>query len=462
MTDFSPMLALDAGQPARTIHLVDKANWPAWFKAQPERARTAIAAQRMKLEGYAHAILPGDGPDDWYVVSIVANVHSFSSWCLSKLAGTLPAGTYRMQVAEGGERTPFSTEPGVAMFGWLVGQHKFTRYKKGAEAAAPLTLLSGDPVRMAAILAEAEAVCRVRDLVDTPASDLGPAELEAAVSTLSDKHKAVLTITRGDALEQGYPMIAAVGRAAEKARAPRLIELTWGRADAPKIAIIGKGVTFDSGGLDIKPAAGMGLMKKDMGGAAHALALAGLVMDAGLPVRLHLLIPAVENSIAGDAMRPGDILRSRNGLDAVQAHGIKTGAHQQDHRVAQPRAQPQQHGPRQLAQAAHRAGMCCQGKKVDGQAVQLVLLVLLHHAFLHQALQQAVGGGLGEAQRFGQMGDAHAFVLVRGQRAQDQKTAVQGTFLVAAVGAGVGFGGGGHMLCGIKRCVFGYLFHLTE
>ena len=314
MTDFSPMLALDAGQPARTIHLVDKANWPAWFKAQPERARTAIAAQRMKLEGYAHAILPGDGPDDWYVVSIVANVHSFSSWCLSKLAGTLPAGTYRMQVAEGGERTPFSTEPGVAMFGWLVGQHKFTRYKKGAEAAAPLTLLSGDPVRMAAILAEAEAVCRVRDLVDTPASDLGPAELEAAVSTLSDKHKAVLTITRGDALEQGYPMIAAVGRAAEKARAPRLIELTWGRPDAPKIAIVGKGVTFDSGGLDIKPAAGMGLMKKDMGGAAHALALAGLVMDAGLPVRLHLLIPAVENSIAGDAMRPGDILRSRNGL----------------------------------------------------------------------------------------------------------------------------------------------------
>jgi leucyl aminopeptidase len=167
---------------------------------------------------------------------------------------------------------------------------------------------------MAAILAEAEAVAQVRDMVDTPASDLGPAQLEAAVQALADKHKAVLTITRGDVLEQGYPMIAAVGRAAEKARAPRLIELQWGRADAPKVAIIGKGVTFDSGGLDIKPASGMGLMKKDMGGAAHAIALAGLVMAAALPVRLHLLIPAVENSIAGDAMRPGDILRSRNGL----------------------------------------------------------------------------------------------------------------------------------------------------
>lgn len=304
MTDFSTMLQPDKGQPARTIHIVDKAGFDSWLTAQPERARVAVAAQRLKPEGYAHAILPGDAADDWSVVTIVANVASLSSWCLAKLAAVLPSGTYRL--AQG--------EPGVAMFGWLTAQHKFTRYKQKPDAEAPRVLLSGEPGKIAAAITEAGAVCMVRDLVDTPASDMGPADIEAAATALAKAYGGALSVTRGDALEQGYPMIAAVGRAASRDREPRLIELKWGREEHPRIAIIGKGVTFDSGGLDIKPASGMGLMKKDMGGAAHALALARLVMESGLPVRLHLLIPAVENSISGSAMRPGDILTSRNGL----------------------------------------------------------------------------------------------------------------------------------------------------
>jgi len=138
--------------------------------------------------------------------------------------------------------------------------------------------------------------------------------LEAAAETLAKRHGATVTTTRGDALATGYPMIHAVGQAASKDRAPRLIELEWGDPSHPRIALVGKGVTFDTGGLDIKPSAGMRLMKKDMGGAAHALALASLVMAAKLPVRLHLLIPAVENSIAGNAFRPGDVLATRKGL----------------------------------------------------------------------------------------------------------------------------------------------------
>jgi leucyl aminopeptidase len=163
-------------------------------------------------------------------------------------------------------------------------------------------------------LREATATVLVRDLVNTPAADMGPDVLEAEAGTIAKAHDAVLTVTKGDDLEAGYPMIHAVGAAAEKRHAPRLIEIEWGNPAHPRVAIIGKGVTFDSGGLDIKPASGMRLMKKDMGGAAHALALARLVMQARLPVRLHMLIPAVENAIAGNAFRPGDILRSRKGL----------------------------------------------------------------------------------------------------------------------------------------------------
>jgi len=175
-------------------------------------------------------------------------------------------------------------------------------------------LLTDAPARIDEMVAVAEATFLVRDLVNLPASDLGPAELENAALALAEQFGAQVSVTRDHALDEGYPMIAAVGRAAAKGREPRLIELEWGDRRHPRLAIIGKGVCFDSGGLDIKPSSGMRLMKKDMGGAAHALALARLIMGRALPVRLHLLIPAVENAISGAAFRPGDILASRHGL----------------------------------------------------------------------------------------------------------------------------------------------------
>jgi leucyl aminopeptidase len=204
--------------------------------------------------------------------------------------------------------------PGPAALGWLLGQYRFERYKKEPSKKGPRVLLTPEPAAIEEAVRLAEATFLVRDLVNTPAGDLGPAELEAAARALGEANGALVTITSGKALDEGYPMVAAVGRAAAPHRAPRMIELEWGDRRHPRLAIVGKGVCFDSGGLDIKPSSGMRLMKKDMGGAAHALALSQVVIQAGLPVRLHLLIPAVENAVAGDAFRPGDILRSRKGL----------------------------------------------------------------------------------------------------------------------------------------------------
>jgi leucyl aminopeptidase len=226
-----------------------------------------------------------------------------SPWRIASLGTFLPAGTYRL--ADG--------DAGQAALGWMLGQYRFDRYRSG-DPASPRVLLTTDAARRDELIHLADATALVRDLVNTPASDCGPDELEAAADVLAKRHGATLTVTRGDALATGFPMIHAVGQAAAKARHPRLIELEWGDPAHPRIAIVGKGVTFDTGGLDIKPSAGMRLMKKDMGGAAHALALADLVMAARLPVRLHLLVPAVENAISASAMRPGDVMRSRAGL----------------------------------------------------------------------------------------------------------------------------------------------------
>jgi leucyl aminopeptidase len=304
MTDFAALLQPDRGQPARTIHVTDKSGFDAWLSAQPARARAAAAAQKLKPSGYASAILPGDDADDWSVVTVVADAEGLSSWCLAKLAETLPEGMYRLA----------SGSPGPAPLGWLLAQYSFDRYKTDDKPTGPRTLLTGEPANIDALVREARAVALVRDLVNTPAADMGPPQLEAEAVRLAQAHDATLTVTKGHDLETGYPMIHAVGAAATRDFAPRLIELEWGNPAHPRLAIVGKGVCFDSGGLDIKPSSGMRLMKKDMGGAAHALALAQLVMTARLPVRLHMLIPAVENAIAGNAFRPGDVLTSRMGL----------------------------------------------------------------------------------------------------------------------------------------------------
>ena len=302
MTDKNAMIQPDKGQPAVAIHLIDKAGLEAFVRQLSTPQRAALAAQKFAADGYAYAIVP-DG-DGWFVVSGVANVAGFSSWCMAKLAEVLPAGTYRLAAGE----------PGPALFGWVTGQYRFERYLSSPSEEGPRVLLTKDVAAIAPALAEAAATVLVRDMVNTPAEDMGPAEIEALAGKVAKAHGADLKVTKGDALEQGYPMVHMVGRAAARSHAPRLIELTWGDPAHPKVALVGKGVCFDSGGLDIKPSSGMLLMKKDMGGAAHALALAQLVMQAGLKVRLHLLIPAVENAISGNAFRPGDVLKSRAGL----------------------------------------------------------------------------------------------------------------------------------------------------
>lgn len=304
MIDYADLLKTDNAQSARSIHLVDADGFDKWMAAQPEQVRALVAAQKFGAKAHEVAILPGASPAQWSVVAGVARAGTLGSWCLAKLAESLPAGTYRLD--EGA--------PGMAALGWLLAHYRFDRYRKEEAPTGPRLLLTSDVARIAPMVRLAEAVALVRDLVNIPAADMGPADLEQAVRLVGDPFGATVTVTRGDALAQHFPMIHAVGQAADRAFAPRLIELEWGDLHAPRIALIGKGICFDSGGLDIKPSAGMRLMKKDMGGAAHALALARLIMGARLPVRLHLLIPAAENAIAGNAFRPGDILKSRKGL----------------------------------------------------------------------------------------------------------------------------------------------------
>lgn len=302
MSEPRALIRPDRGEDAVAIHLVSKDSFEAFAKGLTAAQRASLAGQKFEGAGYQIAIVP-EG-DSWFVVSGVANPEKLSAWCLAKLAEELPEGVYRLAHAEAGP----------AMFGWVTGQHRFTRYKSEDKSTGPRVLLTGQVGQIDGQVTEAEAESLVRDLVNTPPEDMGPAALEAHCERLAKAHKAELTVVRGEALERDYPMIHAVGRAATRAHAPRLLHLTWGDPTHPVLAVVGKGVCFDSGGLNIKPGSGMRLMKKDMGGAAHALALADLVMGARLKVRLHLLIPAVENAISGGAFRPGDILKSRKGL----------------------------------------------------------------------------------------------------------------------------------------------------
>jgi len=223
---------------------------------------------------------------------------------LAALPSALPDGAYRLDCDWGREQRL------QAGLGWGLAAYRFDRYKPDGKAC-PGLLLDDDIERDVRALHEAQ--CLVRDLVNTPTEHMGPAELADAVTHQADQFAAKAESVVGDALlTDNFPAIHAVGRASS--RPPRLIELNWGEEDAPRLALVGKGVCFDSGGLDLKNARGMALMKKDMGGAAHALALARLVMDYHLPVRLQLLIPAVENSVSGNAYRPGDIIATRKGL----------------------------------------------------------------------------------------------------------------------------------------------------
>ncbi len=302
MTDYSQLLRPDNGQDTHMIYLVSADGFDAWAATRSARDRAAMAAHKFKGEAHGFAILPGK-EESWSIAAGVADPDKLGSWCLAKLAESLPAGTYKLA----------DRRPGAAAFGWLMGHYKFDRYLD-KEPEGPRVLLTDQPGMIDDAVMLAQATALVRTLVNTPPVDCGPPALEAEAERIAKAHGGSVEVTRGDALATGYPLIQAVGQAAMRAHAPRLIELRWGRDDHPRLAIIGKGVIFDSGGLDVKSSTGMRFMKKDMGGSAHALALAELIMKSRLPVRLHMLVPAVENAIAGNALRPGDIITSRSGL----------------------------------------------------------------------------------------------------------------------------------------------------
>jgi leucyl aminopeptidase len=270
--------------------------------------RSWLDSIRFKGAARRHALLAGPGGALTGAVlglgEAAENVRGVTTEVLLGLLPTvLPGGAYHLA-------SPVSN-PSLAAIAWGLGAYKFRRYRAAAdEPLAALRLPDG--VDGEAVHNTVEAIWLGRDLINTPANDLGPAELEAAARDVAKRHGAKVGAIVGDELlKKNFPLIHAVGRASP--RAPRLIELTWGRVDAPKVTVVGKGICFDTGGLDLKPASAMLMMKKDMGGAATALALAHMIMGQKLDVRLRVLIAAAENSVSGDAFRPGDILKSRAG-----------------------------------------------------------------------------------------------------------------------------------------------------
>jgi leucyl aminopeptidase len=305
------LVPAEKGAKAIPIWLARDADWARQAGLTEAQSRWA-EAQGFKGEGRTHLLLPaGDGSLAGVVMGLGAarerDPMDKAELAVGLLPGALPAGRYRL--AGGVE------DAELAAVAWGLGAYRFRRYKSAngngeASGRPQLELPPGaDPDRAAAAV---DAVWMGRDLINTPAGDMGPAELEEAVRRLAARHGAsVRSVVGDDLLAENLPMIHAVGRASQ--RAPRLIDLTWGSAGAPCVTLVGKGICFDTGGLDLKPAAGMLLMKKDMGGAAAALALAHMIMAGRLGVRLRVLIPAAENSVAGNAFRPGDVLRSRAG-----------------------------------------------------------------------------------------------------------------------------------------------------
>lgn len=298
-------LLLPAGTPAIPVHCVAKADWPALRDGLESLPRAFAQAQGFEARPGQHVLLPDAAGALAAVLLCVdaAGPRRRDPFAPGRLASTLPAGEYALAGDIG--------DPALAALGWLLSAYRFERYRKPKPASARLVLPEGVDGEELTNLAEASALAR--DLVNTSAADLGPAEIEAAVRALGETYCAEVASTVGeDLIAANFPMIHAVGRASP--RAPRLIELRWGQEGDPTLTLVGKGVAFDTGGLNLKTDAGMLLMKKDMGGAAAAIAAASMIMRAKLKLRLRLLVPAVENSVSGSSFRPGDVLQSRKGL----------------------------------------------------------------------------------------------------------------------------------------------------
>ena len=294
-----------AGEP-RALHAIAEADLDAFLAGQPQAVAALATLNGFKAKPGQLLLVPaGDGGPATAVFGLGARP---TAMAFRALPARLPAGDYRLETA------PADVAFAAIALAWALGAYRFTRYRKPADEP-PARLLRPEDAELAEVDTVATATALARDLVNTPANDMGPVELELAAREVAEAFGAEIAVVAGDhLLAQNYPAVHAVGRAAVAARAPRMIEIAWGEATHPRVALVGKGVVFDTGGLDLKPSAGMRLMKKDMGGAAHALALGRMVMAAGLPVRLTVLLPVVENAVAGDAMRPGDVLASRKGL----------------------------------------------------------------------------------------------------------------------------------------------------
>ncbi len=299
-------MSVHLGEPVRgsvPVHPSTAAGFAAQVAQQPAAVRRWLKTLDFAGAPERHALLSGA---DGQLQAVWAGVRSADDpWALAALPWALPEGDYHL--AEGA----LALDDAAAALSWELGAYRFDLYKPAVRQPARLHLASRNLTQRALIVAA--AIASTRDLVNTPAEHLGPAELAEAVRLVARQHGARFKQTVGEKLlSAGFPAVHAVGRAA--AREPRLIELNWGQARHPRVTLVGKGVCFDSGGLDIKGAEGMRLMKKDMGGAACALGLAQMIMALQLPLRLQLLIPAVENAVAGNAYRPGDVFKTRAGL----------------------------------------------------------------------------------------------------------------------------------------------------
>ena len=306
MSDATHPILAAADGPVIPVHSVGEAEVEAFLARKRAPVRTYATAN--KFAGKAGQVLAVPGANGAVEQALLGLGTGRADLSLFRtLAGKLPPGDYALS------RLPRGVDAGEAALAFALGTYRFDRYKKKGEPIARLVAPRG--VDAAAVTAMAHACALARDMVNTPANDMGPLQIETIAGEIAEKYGATLSVVRGqDLLAENYPAVHAVGRAAVESRAPRMIELAWGDPAHPLVALVGKGVVFDTGGLDIKPSSGMRLMKKDMGGAAHALALGRMVMEARLPVRLVVLVPAVENAIAGDAMRPGDVLATRAGL----------------------------------------------------------------------------------------------------------------------------------------------------
>ena len=285
------------------IHVLRTSEWAHWIERHSETLRRMAATHDFQAQNGRILLVPAtDGSIERVLFGVGDKANAMA---IGALAQNLPAGDYRVAFA------PREFAPTLIAVAWGLGAYAFDRYKKRKRPAPRLAPPEGADMADAARIVSASWLAR--DLVNTPTNDMGPEALQAAAEMLATEFGAEFhAIVGDDLLSANYPLVHAVGRAAREA--PRMLHLHWGDAGAPRVAIVGKGVTFDTGGLDVKPSAGMRLMKKDMGGAAHALALARMVMDAKLKLQLDVFIPAVENSISGDAFRPGDVIASRKGL----------------------------------------------------------------------------------------------------------------------------------------------------